>query len=120
MEVLKSLAPALSAGAIATAVNQIVLETEPSQREMNEVIKYAGIVIVCQFAGARVSQMVLPEFSEPHLANLQKIGLSAATTSFLNVIAQRYVNNDFRVENSLLCGGVGGAAGVLVADMFFK
>ena len=119
MEVLKSLAPALSAGAIATAVNQIVLETEPSQREMNEVIKYAGIVAACQFAGSRASQMVLPEFSQPHLQSLQRLALSAATTSFLNVIAQRYVNNDFRVENSIICGASGGAGGILVADMLF-
>ena len=89
-------------------------------REMNEVMKYGAIVAVCQFAGARVSSMVLPEFSEPHLANLQRIGMSAATTSFLNVIVQRYVNRDFRVENSALVGAVGGAGGVLVGDMFFK
>ena len=119
MEILKSLAPALSAGAIATAVNQIVLETDPYQREMSEVIKYAGIVSACQFAGSRVSQMVLPEFSEPHLQNLQKIGMSGATTSFLNVIAQRYVSNDFRVENSLATGLVAGCGGVVVGDMFF-
>ena len=120
MEILKSLAPALSAGVIASGVNQIILETEPSQRELSEVIKYAGIVAACQFAGSRASQMVLLEFQEPHLQNLQRIGMSAATTSFLNVVAQRYVNNDFRVENSLICGAAGGAGGVLVADMFFK
>ena len=120
MEVLKSLAPALSSGVIATLVNQLVLETEPSQREMSEVIKYAGIVAACQFLGAKTSKLVIPEFiSEPHLQNLQRIALSGATTSFLNVVSQRYVNNDFRVENSIICGASGGSAGVLVADMFF-
>ena len=119
MEILKSLAPALSAGAIATAVNQIVLETEPSQREMSEVMKYGAIVAACQFAGSRISQMVLPEFSEPHLANLQKIGMSGATTSFLNVVSQRYVSNDFRVENSQATGLVAGCGSVVVGDMFF-
>ena len=111
--------PALAAGGIATLVNQIVLENESSMREMNEVLKYGAIVAACQFAGARISTMVLPEFSEPHLANLQRIGMSAATTSFLNVVAQRYVNRDFRVENSLICGAAGGAGGVIVGSMFF-
>ena len=119
MEFIKPFVPALTAGGIATLVNQIVLENESTMREMPEVLKYAGIVAVCQFAGARVSSMVLPEFSEPHLANLQRIGMSAATTSFLNVIAQRYVNRDFRVENSLVTGAAGGAGGVLIASMFF-
>ena len=117
---IKPFVPALASGGIATLVNQIVLENEPSMRQMNEVVKYAGIVAACQFAGARVSSMVLPEFSEPHLANLQRIGMSAATTSFLNVVAQRYINRDFRVEHSLATGMVGGAGGVLVGDMFFK
>ena len=116
---LKPFLPALSAGAIATLVNQLVLEDESSMREMNEILKYAAIVAGCQFAGARVSSMVLPEFNEPHLANLQRIGMSAATTSFLNVVAQRYINRDFRVENSLMTGAVGGAGGVLLGDMFF-
>ena len=116
--VKKDLIPALAAGGIATLANQLVLENEASQREMNEVLKYGAIVAGCQFAGARVLSMVLPEFSEPHLANLQRIGMSAATTSFLNVVAQRYVNNDFRVENSLMTGAVGGAGGVVVGDMF--
>ena len=119
MNFIKPFLPAISAGGIATLVNQLVLEDESSMREMNEILKYAGIVAACQFAGARVSSMVLPEFNEPHLANLQRIGMSAATTSFLNVVAQRYINRDFRVENSLICGGVGGAGGVLVSDMFF-
>ena len=120
MNMVKPFVPALAAGGIATLVNQLVLEDESSMREMPEVLKYAGIVAACQFAGARVSSMVLPEFSEPHLANLQRIGMSAATTSFLNVVAQRYISRDFRVEHSLATGMVGGGAGVLVGDMFFK
>ena len=119
MDMLKPFVPALAAGGIATLVNQIVLENESSMREMNEVLKYGAIVAACQFAGARISTMVLPEFSEPHLANLQRIGMSAATTSFLNVVAQRYVNRDFRVENSLICGAAGGAGGVILGSMFF-
>ena len=117
---IKPFVPALAAGGIATIVNQLVLEDEMSMRQMPEIMKYGAIVAACQFAGARVSSMVLPEFSEPHLANLQRIGMSAATTSFLNVVAQRYVNRDFRVENSLMTGAVGGAGGVLIGDMFFK
>ena len=117
---VKPFVPAIAAGGIATLVNQLVLEDESSMREMPEVLKYAGIVSLCQFAGARVSSMVLPEYSEPHLANLQRIGMSAATTSFLNVVAQRYVNRDFRVENSLMTGAVGGAGGIVFGDMFFK
>ena len=120
MDIVKPFIPALAAGGIATAVNQLVLENDSSMREMNEVMKYGAIVAGCQFAGSRVSHMVIPEFSEPHLANLQRIGMSAATTSFLNVVAQRYINNDFRVENSLMVGAAGGAGGVVVGDMFFK
>ena len=103
-----------AAGAAGAGVGYVL---DPNQNMM-DLLKYGGIVAGCSFTSCRLSAMLIPEFSNPQLANMQKIALESGMTAGFNILAQRYLNRDLRVENSAISGAAGGAAGVLTASMF--
>ena len=117
MELIKSIAvQPLSAGLVAAGVNYM-LEGDAQFSSLMTSLKYGAIVGGCQFVGSRATSMLLPEFGEVHLANMQRIALSAGTTASLNILAQRFVSQDFRVEYNALCGVAGGVAAPMVASL---
>ena len=108
------LAKHATAGAVGAGVNMFM---SGDQADPMDLIRYAGVVAGSSFVTCRLSAMLIPEFDNPYLASVQKIALQSAGTGALNIIGQRYVNLDLRIENSAIAGALGGGSGVLVASM---
>ena len=102
-----------TAAAVGAGVN---LFMSGDRFDMMEMARYGAVVGGSSFVSCRLSAMLIPEFDNPYLASIQKIALQSSGTAALNILGQRYVNMDLRIENSAIAGG-GGGAGVLVASM---
>ena len=117
VEIVKIVVEPLTAAAAGVGV-AYMMEENDEYNNMETLLKYGLIVAGCQFVGKRLVDMVIPEFKNANLRSMQRISLSAASTATLNIVAQRYLSKDLRIENSIASGAVGGALAPLVSSMF--
>ena len=94
------------------------MEADPQYLSMESLLKYGAVVAGCQFVGKRLVDMLLPEFKNAQLRSMQRISLGAASCASLNIVAQRYISQDLRIENSLASGAAGGALAPLIGSMW--
>ena len=114
---LNMLLEPLSAGVVGAGVSYM-MERDTRFTDMQTLLKYGAVVAGCQFVGKRLTDMLLPEFHNAQLRSMQRISLGAVSCASLNIVAQRYISKDLRIENSLAAGGAGGAIAPLVSSMW--
>lgn len=116
--------PAIYAGAVGGVYNYI-LETDPSYMNVSSVARYSALCGAAQFLASQATAMVLPEFSNPKLRQLENIGVGAATTAALNAIFQQMAGGnggkgDYRMRHNLIGGALAGGATPLVSNLISR
>jgi len=100
------------AGFIGGGLNY-VYESNPAYQNNKAYLKYAGIVAGSNLLGKVATDAIIPHFNNPLLWNIQKLAMSAGTTSFFNTIGQREFSDDARMEN-VYYGALAGAGSTVL------
>ena len=113
------LLPAAMSTGVAYGYNWF-LETNPAYRDAKTMLKYSAVVGASTLLGNMTTGLLIPNFHNPKLATLQKTLMSAGSTAGLNILGQRFANDDIRIDFNLACGAVSGAGSSLGTSMVHK
>ena len=107
------LEPAIATG-IAFGYNKL-FESNSSYSNLQSIGKYSLIVGGSNLVGNMLVEQFIPTFKNQQLLNLQKVMMSTASTTGLNFVGQRFINNDVRFDFNLQAGAIAGGGASVVS-----